>query len=79
MAIVADKRTAVNFLPIGRQSLHHRFRQAADLYSTEPQRQEAPTSGRQPATFAAVNAPFAPGTYRYENGQVIAAPDCTFA
>jgi hypothetical protein len=30
-------------------------------------------------TFAAVNAPFAPGAYRYENGQVMAGPDCTFA
>jgi hypothetical protein len=30
-------------------------------------------------TFAAVNAPFAPNAYRYENGQVMAGPDCTFA
>ena len=30
-------------------------------------------------TFAAVNAPFAPKAYRYENGQVMAGPDCTFA
>jgi len=30
-------------------------------------------------TFAAVNAPFAPDAYRYENGQVMAGPDCTFA
>lgn len=30
-------------------------------------------------TFAAVNAPFAPGAYRHENGQVMAGPDCTFA
>jgi hypothetical protein len=30
-------------------------------------------------TFAAVNAPFAPHAYRYENGQVMAGPDCTFA
>jgi hypothetical protein len=30
-------------------------------------------------TFAAVNAPFAPGAYRYENGQVMAGPDCKFA
>jgi hypothetical protein len=30
-------------------------------------------------TFAAVNAPFAPTAYRYENGQVMAGPDCTFA
>jgi hypothetical protein len=29
-------------------------------------------------TFAAVNAPFAPNAYRYENGQVMAGPDCTF-
>jgi hypothetical protein len=30
-------------------------------------------------TFAAVNAPFAPDAYRYENGQLMAGPDCTFA
>jgi hypothetical protein len=30
-------------------------------------------------TFAAVNAPFAPNAYRYENGQLMAGPDCTFA
>jgi hypothetical protein len=30
-------------------------------------------------TFAAVDAPFAPNAYRYENGQVMAGPDCTFA
>lgn len=30
-------------------------------------------------TFAAVNAPFAPNAYRYENGQVMAGPDCKFA
>jgi hypothetical protein len=30
-------------------------------------------------TFAAVNAPFAPNAYRYENGQVMAGPDCNFA
>jgi hypothetical protein len=26
-----------------------------------------------------VNAPFAPNAYRYENGQVMAGPDCKFA
>ncbi len=30
-------------------------------------------------TFAAVSAPFAPNAYRYENGQVMAGPDCKFA
>jgi hypothetical protein len=30
-------------------------------------------------TFASVNAPFAPNAYRYENGQVMAGPDCKFA
>ena len=30
-------------------------------------------------TFADVNAPFAPNAYRYENGQVMAGPDCKFA
>jgi hypothetical protein len=30
-------------------------------------------------TFAAVDAPFASDAYRYENGQVMAGPDCKFA
>jgi hypothetical protein len=30
-------------------------------------------------TFAAVGAPFAPDAYRYENGQIMAGPDCKFA
>jgi hypothetical protein len=30
-------------------------------------------------TFAAVNAPFTPTAYRYENGQIMAGPDCKFA
>jgi hypothetical protein len=30
-------------------------------------------------TFADVKAPFAPNAYRYENGQVMAGPDCRFA
>jgi hypothetical protein len=29
-------------------------------------------------TFADVNAPFAPNAYRFENGQIMAGPDCTF-
>jgi hypothetical protein len=29
-------------------------------------------------TFADVNMPFAPEAYRYENGQIMAGPDCTF-
>lgn len=29
-------------------------------------------------TFAAVNAPFAADAYRYENGQIMAGPDCKF-
>jgi hypothetical protein len=29
-------------------------------------------------TFAAVNAPFAASAYRYENGQLMAGPGCTF-
>ncbi len=28
--------------------------------------------------FAAVNLPFAPAAYRYENGQIMAGPDCKF-
>jgi hypothetical protein len=38
-----------------------------------------PTGLNAAQTFAAVNAPFAPNAYRYENGQVMAGPDCTFA
>src|SRR5688572_26340358 len=38
-----------------------------------------PTGLNGAKTFAAVNAPFAPNAYRYENGQVMAGPDCTFA
>ena len=30
-------------------------------------------------TFAEVNAPFAADAYRYENGQIMAGPDCKFA
>jgi hypothetical protein len=30
-------------------------------------------------TFADVQAPFAPDAYRYENGQIMAGPDCKFA
>jgi len=37
-----------------------------------------PTGLNAAKTFAAVNAPFAPDAYRYENGQVMAGPDCTF-
>ncbi len=38
-----------------------------------------PTGLNAAKTFAAVNAPFAPNAYRYENGQVMAGPDCKFA
>jgi hypothetical protein len=38
-----------------------------------------PTGLNAATTFAAVNAPFAPNAYRYENGQVMAGPECTFA
>jgi len=38
-----------------------------------------PTGLNAATTFAAVDAPFAPDAYRYENGQVMAGPDCTFA
>lgn len=38
-----------------------------------------PTGLNAAKTFAAVNAPFAPSAYRYENGQVMAGPDCKFA
>jgi hypothetical protein len=30
-------------------------------------------------TFADVKAPFTPNAYRYENGQIMAGPDCKFA
>jgi hypothetical protein len=38
-----------------------------------------PTGLNAAKTFAAVEAPFAPNAYRYENGQVMAGPDCKFA
>jgi hypothetical protein len=38
-----------------------------------------PTGLNAATTFAAVKAPFAPKAYRYENGQTMAGPDCTFA
>ena len=38
-----------------------------------------PTGLNAAKTFAAVNAPFAPDAYRYENGQLMAGPDCKFA
>ena len=38
-----------------------------------------PTGLNGAKTFAAVNAPFAPDAYRYENGQVMAGPACKFA
>lgn len=38
-----------------------------------------PTGLNAAKTFAAVSAPFAPNAYRYENGQVMAGPDCKFA
>jgi len=38
-----------------------------------------PTGLNAATTFAAVNAPFAPDAYRYENGQVMAGPACRFA
>ena len=38
-----------------------------------------PTGLNSAKTFADVNAPFAANAYRYENGQVMAGPDCKFA
>src|SRR5262245_31071280 len=38
-----------------------------------------PTGLNAAKTFADVNAPFAANAYRYENGQVMACPDCKFA
>jgi hypothetical protein len=38
-----------------------------------------PTGLNAAKTFAAVDAPFAANAYRYENGQVMAGPDCKFA
>ena len=37
-----------------------------------------PTGLNAAKTFAEVNAPFAPDAYRFENGQVMAGPGCTF-
>lgn len=38
-----------------------------------------PEGFKRAETFAAVNLPFAPDAYRYENGQLMAGPDCRFA
>src|ERR1041384_855741 len=38
-----------------------------------------PTGLNAAKTFADVNAPFAADAYRYENGQVMAGPDCRFS
>jgi hypothetical protein len=38
-----------------------------------------PTGLNAAKTFAAVDAPFASNAYRYENGQMMAGPDCKFA
>jgi hypothetical protein len=38
-----------------------------------------PTGLNAAKTFVDVNAPFAADAYRYENGQVMAGPDCKFA
>jgi DNA-binding protein Fis len=38
-----------------------------------------PTGLNAAKTFADVNAPFAANAYRYENGQIMAGPDCKFA
>jgi hypothetical protein len=38
-----------------------------------------PTGLNAAKTFADVNAPFAADAYRYENGQIMAGPDCKFA
>jgi hypothetical protein len=38
-----------------------------------------PTGLNAATTFADVNAPFAPNAYRFENGQVMAGPDCKFS
>ncbi|MEJ0099570.1 MAG: hypothetical protein WDO12_07450 [Pseudomonadota bacterium] len=40
--------------------------------------QKYPEGLTKAENFAAVNAPFAPDAYRYENGQIMAGPDCTF-
>lgn len=37
-----------------------------------------PTGLNAAKTFADVNAPFAPDAYRFENGQLMAGPGCTF-
>ncbi|MEJ0100028.1 MAG: hypothetical protein WDO12_09880 [Pseudomonadota bacterium] len=40
--------------------------------------QKYPEGLAKAENFAAVGAPFAPDAYRYENGQIMAGPDCTF-
>jgi len=55
----------------------------ADEMATREQIQAAalkyPEGFTKAETFAAVNAPFAADAYRYENGQIMAGPDCKFA
>lgn len=55
----------------------------ADELATRDQVEKAalkyPEGFTKAETFAAVNAPFAADAYRYENGQIMAGPDCKFA
>jgi hypothetical protein len=62
---------AMNYAPRPEQLVSREAAIAAALHY--------PTGLNAATTFAAVNAPFAPNAYRYENGQVMAGPDCTFA
>jgi len=55
----------------------------ADELATREQVEKAalkyPEGFTKAETFAAVNAPFAADAYRYENGQIMAGPDCKFS
>ena len=62
----------MNYAPRARAARHPR---RGDQSGAEiPGRAQLP---RRPSPT--VNAPFAPNAYRYENGQVMAGPDCKFA
>jgi hypothetical protein len=62
---------AMNYAPRPEQLMSREDAIAAALHY--------PKGLNEAKTFAAVNAPFAADAYRFENGQVMAGPDCKFA
>jgi hypothetical protein len=67
------------------------LRHASDTMLRVPDRAQIPSraeavriaehypAGLRAGSFMSVNAPFAPGAYRFENGRLMAGPACTFA